>query len=283
MKNFLLIIFLLLHQVLFAFTSLESDTDLFILKNGYNFKADMVDTSGKYYIYKVYRGERLLRCVKKTEVSNIKFNYTTPPPVAVVDPSQPPVEKKEVPVAPPVVEKKKFNPYSVGVKIRKGFEAIDTVRLLYDQDMTHYKADDNSVNAFSTSVELGPKFTQVEIDSAGYQGAKLNGKRNGNGSVYFDNGAVFNGKIANNVLQGYGYYSDEIIDYKGLFANNKLNGLGICYYFGIEDILKDVVFKGEFRDGKFWEGELYYTTTDEKRYVQQFKQGNPGAAKLFDE
>lgn len=280
MRKLLLPLLLVLQHIAFAYSTEVSDTDLFVLKNGYSFKADLVDTSGKYYIYKVYRGERLLRCVKKTEVSTIKFNYVTPAPLAVKEPEA--IEKPTAPVKPVVVEKKKFNPNSLALNVRKGFEVIDTVRIFYDQDITHYKTDENAVSAFSTPADLGPKFTQVEIDSSGYQGTKVNGKRQGSGSIYFDNGAVYSGKIANNVLQGFGYYSDEFIDYKGLFSKNMLNGLGLCYYFGIEDVLKDVVFKGEFRDGRFWEGELYYSTSDEKRYLQQFKQGNPAAAKIFD-
>ena len=278
MKKRIFFLFLLTQQIAFAFTVIESDTDLFVLKNGYSFKADLVDTSGKYYVYKVYRGERLLRCVKKNEVSVIKFNFVTPPMVRN--------DAKQTATSGaigPVAEKKKFNPYTNQLKVRKGFEVIDTVRLLYDQDMTRYKPDENGVSAFSTAVEMGPKFTQEEIDTSGYQGAMLNGKRNGRGTLYFNNGALFTGKMENNVMQGYGYYSDEIIDYKGMFANSMLNGLGVCYYFGIEDVLKDIVFKGEFKDGKFWEGELYYTTTDEKRYVQPFKQGNPNAARLYEE
>jgi hypothetical protein len=269
-----------------AFTHNVRDTDLFVLKNGYTFKADVVDTTGKYYVYKVYRGERLLRCVKKTEVSEIKFNYITPTVVAIPPAAievKPTVKTEPVKPAAPVIEKRIFNPYTAQLKVRKGFEVIDTVRIFYDLDLTHYKTDDNAINAFTSAVDLGPAFTQKEIDSTVYQGLKQNGKRNGAGILFFDNGAVFSGKIVNNVMQGYGYYSDEIIDYKGMFANNVLNGLGICYYFGIEDLLKEVVFKGEFRAGKFWEGELYYTTSDNKRFVQLFKLGNPSAAKMYDE
>ncbi len=269
-----------------AFKVVEKDTDLFVLKNGYNFKADIIDTSGKYYVYKVYRGERLLRCVKKTEVSEIKFNYISPKVVASTPAeSKTPETVKTEPVKPvvPVVEKRVFNPYTASLKIRKGFETIDTIRILYDQDMTHYKTDDNAINAFSSYAEMGPKFSQQEIDSAGYQGLKQNGKRNGGGILFFDNGAVYSGKIVNNVMQGYGNYSDEIIDYKGMMANNEFNGLGVCYYFGIEDILKDIVLKGEFKGGKFWEGDVYYTTADNKHYIQQFKQGNPNAARVYDE
>ena len=282
---FSLVLLLCISQV-YGFHTIPRDTDLFVLNNGYNFKADMIDTTGKYYVYKVYRGERLLRCVKKTEVKEIKFNYVTPN-LVTKSPSTTPVQEtvKTEPVKPPapVIEKNKYNPYTATLKIRKGFEVIDTVRIFYDQDLTHYKADDNAINAFTSAAEIGPHYSQAEVDSAVYQGLKQNGKRNGAGFLYFDNGSVYSGKIVNNVMQGFGYYSDEIMDYKGMFSNNMINGLGICYYFGIEDILKDVVLKGMFKDGKFWEGELFYTTIDNKRFVQQFKEGNPNAAKVFDE
>ncbi len=266
-----------------SFTIMERDTDLFILKNGYSFKADLIDTNCKYYVYNVYRGERLLRCVKKSEVSRITFNYITPAIVSVESrpPSyHPPEDLIPVPV---IVTKNKFNPYNVTLVIRKGFEVIDTVRTLYDQDLTHYKQDENAPNAFSSPIAMGPKYSQAELDSCDYQGTKANGKRQGGGILYFSNGAIYAGKISNNTLIGYGSYSDENIDYKGMFANNMLNGLGICYYFDNGDIYKDATFKGLFKDGLFWEGALFYTTADNQRYVQQFKQGNPDTAKVFFE
>lgn len=279
------LLFVLLCLMARVSYSAENDTDLFVLKNGYTFKANIIDTSGKYYVYKVYRGERLLRCVKKTDVAELKLDYVAPPVVSVAKPEVTTPANPEPVKAPdpPKPERKPFNPYTVTLNIRKGFEVIDTVRILYDQDLSRYKADESAINAFSSDARLGPQFTQAMVDAAKYQGPKTGAMRNGTGILYFDDGSLYNGKVVNNVMTGYGTYSDDFVDYKGLFSANTFNGAGLAFYFGMSEVLHDVVFKGIFKNGYFWEGELYFTNNDNTRFLQVFKEGRPGMARKYDE
>lgn len=285
MKKYYLLLLMLCITAKVSYASEEHDTDLFVLKNGYTFKANIIDTSGKYYVYKVYRGERLLRCVKKTDVAELKVNYVAPPVASVPKPDVAvPDNPTPTPAPePPKPEKKPFNPYTVTLNIRKGFEVIDTVRILYNQDLSRYHADESAINAFSSDARLGPQYTQAMVDAAKYQGPKTGALRNGTGILYFDDGSLYSGKVVNNVMSGYGSYSDDFVDYKGIFASNTFNGPGLAYYFGMSEVLHDVVFKGTFKNGYFWEGELYYTNNENTRFVQLFKEGRPGMAKKYDE
>ena len=96
-----------------------------------------------------------------------------------------------------------------------------------------------------------------------YNGDFLNGKKNGECEIYFiKDKNIFKGKIKENILtEGIYYYNntkDNIINYEGLFNNNKANGEGKITF-----INKDI-FKGEFKDSIKSHKGIYQNNKNDK-------------------
>ena len=93
-----------------------------------------------------------------------------------------------------------------------------------------------------------------------FEGEYLNGKRNGKGKDYYDNGKVeFEGKYLNGKRNGKGkeYDYDGNLRYGGEYLNGKRKGEE--YYYNVNPIHcnSKLRFKGEYLNGKKWNGNIY--------------------------
>ena len=111
----------------------------------------------------------------------------------------------------------------------------------------------------------GKEYTSSNKKILLYEGEYLNGKRHGKGKEYFDNGEIeYEGEYLNGERSGkgkeyykvygfLGYYFVKL-KYKGEYLHGKMHGKGKLYSPINEDKLQ---FKGEFRNGKKWDGKIY--------------------------
>ena len=80
-----------------------------------------------------------------------------------------------------------------------------------------------------------------------YEGEYKNGKRNGQGTYYYDSGEKYIGEWKDGLREGKGiFYWDDGTYWEGNFTNNEMNGKG--NYFDGEDS-----FPAEYRNGEFIE------------------------------
>ena len=103
-----------------------------------------------------------------------------------------------------------------------------------------------------------------------YEGGFLNGKRNGEGKEYFDNGQLkFEGKYLNGKRNGNGkeYYENGKLKFEGVYLDNKkLNG----YLYDLIDHCTYRLEKGEGSRKEFYEnGNLEF----EGEYIDGERQG----------
>ena len=93
-----------------------------------------------------------------------------------------------------------------------------------------------------------------------YIGQFSNGVRHGKGIIYYRNGNIkFKGEFVEDNVQGYGIYFWEDGDYyEGLFHNNQKHGKGIEYYKN-----GNIKYEGDFLMDKFdGNGKFYYKNGD---------------------
>ena len=80
-----------------------------------------------------------------------------------------------------------------------------------------------------------------------YEGEYKNGKRNGQGTYYYDSGEKYIGEWKDGLREGKGiFYWEDGTYWEGNFTNNEMNGKG--NYFDGEDS-----FPAEYRNGEFIE------------------------------
>jgi len=107
----------------------------------------------------------------------------------------------------------------------------------------------------------------VYCDRLIFEGEYLNGKRNGNGKEYGNNGnLIFEGEFINGKRheKGKEYFNGNLI-FEGEFINGKRNGQGKEYIKNNE-----LIFKGEYIDGKRWNGKYY---NPHKSEIYELKSG----------
>jgi len=118
----------------------------------------------------------------------------------------------------------------------------------------------------------------------------LNGKRNGKGKEYYDNGELeFIGEYLNGKRNGKGkeYYDNGELKFEGEYLEGKRNGLGKKYFFN-NDIYDDdyypfqdlkLMFEGEFLNGIMWNGTIF---DNDNNNFTEIKNGK-GNIKLFNQ
>ena len=101
-----------------------------------------------------------------------------------------------------------------------------------------------------------------------FEGEYLNGKRNGKGKEYdyYGGSLIFEGEYLNGERNGKGksYDYNNEINYEGEYLNGEKHGKGISYWEG------KLLFKGEYRTGKKWDGQGYDRNNN---IVFELKQG----------
>ena len=112
-----------------------------------------------------------------------------------------------------------------------------------------------------------------------FEGEYLNGKRNGKGKEYdFNGNIIFEGKYLNDKKwTGKGYKRNNIIyelkdgkgfinseEFKGEYINGERNGKGKEYWDG------NLIFEGEYLNGKQWNGKGY----NNNQIIYELKDGN---------
>ena len=112
-----------------------------------------------------------------------------------------------------------------------------------------------------------------------YKGQWANGKKNGNGTLYGEDGSklLYEGEWVDDKQNGYGVYYTNGTVYRGQWANGKKNGNGTLYG---EDGSK-LLYEGEWVDDKQNGYGVYYTngTVYRGQWANGMRNGN---GKLFD-
>jgi len=114
-----------------------------------------------------------------------------------------------------------------------------------------------------------------------FEGEYLNGKRNGKGKEYYDDGQQlkFDGEYLNGKRNGKGkeYYYNGNLGFEGDYLNGKINGKGKEYYYNGK-----LKFEGEYLNNKKWNGKGYggynfyhdiiYELKDGKGFVKEYNE-----------
>ena len=107
------------------------------------------------------------------------------------------------------------------------------------------------------------------FENGKYIGQFKDGKMEGKGTFYFNDGNIYEGEIKNNIFEGKGtfyYHSGE--KYEGDFKNNMRDGRGVYYYKNGD------LYEGEWKKHKrHGKGVIYYE--DGARQMGDFKEDKP--------
>lgn len=131
---------------------------------------------------------------------------------------------------------------------------------------------------------MGLEDKVVNFSYGSFEGS-LNANNEGKGSLYYNDGVIYEGHVKNGLRHGYGVLKEYKITYKGTWVNDKLSGkveaeLDGDRYIGVFDennrLNGNGVFigkngskyEGEFKNSVF-EGQGIYTSNGNK-YVGQF-------------
>jgi len=156
--------------------------------------------------------------------------------------------------------------YKNGQKNGKGKEYNHLNIMVFEGD---YK--DNKRNGIGT--EYNEKGKKVFV------GEYRNGQRNGKGKEYNEiNELIFEGEYLNNEKNGYGkcYLNNELV-YEGQFLNGERNGPGMEYDFvnvpGSDKFQVVLRFKGDYNNGKWWNGFLKKRDNFQIIFEGEYKEG----------
>ena len=110
---------------------------------------------------------------------------------------------------------------------------------------------------------------------ARYEGFVLNGKPEGHGIAYYDNGDRYDGDWKNGLKCGQGsYFWSDGSSYDGQWADDSMDGQGILLFTDGDR------FEGEFKDGRR-NGKGVYIFENGNRHVSTWKNGEPGKRYRF--
>ena len=100
-----------------------------------------------------------------------------------------------------------------------------------------------------------------------YVGTILNGQRNGNGTINYENGESYTGEWKNDQMNGIGTYTYSNKNrYEGNWENNMRKGYGVFYFYNGDR------YEGHF-DNNFAEGKGVFYFKDKDIYEGDFKGG----------
>ena len=107
------------------------------------------------------------------------------------------------------------------------------------------------------------------FENGEYTGQFKDGKMEGRGTFYFNNGDKYEGEIKNNIFEGKGaYYYHNGEKYVGDFKKNMRDGRGVFYYKNGD------LYEGEWKKHKrHGKGVIYYE--DGTRQMGDFKDDKP--------
>ena len=123
--------------------------------------------------------------------------------------------------------------------------------------------DKNSVLKFNDIMNN----KELKYNNGRYVGQVVNGKKDGKGIYYYNEGDIYEGEWRNGKKEGKGiYYLKDGERYEGDFRNSNFEGKGIYYYNSGNK------YDGEWRnDQKEGNGIFYYNSGN--RYVGEFRYG----------
>ena len=115
--------------------------------------------------------------------------------------------------------------------------------------------------------------TQIKYKNGKYIGQVLNGKAEGKGIYYYNNGDKYEGDFRNDKKEGKGIlYHNNGDRYEGDFRNGIIEGKGIYYYSNVP--WKGDRYEGDFRNNKR-EGQGIYYFNNGDRMMGDYSNGNP--------
>ena len=157
-----------------------------------------------------------------------------------------------------------------------------------------------NLSAYGEGIIYNKKDIKSNKNSIYYEGDFVNGKKEGKGKLFYDNGEYYIGDFLNDKRNGKGiiYHKDDSFKYIGDFENDKLKGKGELinnkfHYLGdIDDGFPNgkgslqineynIFYEGDFVEGKFeGNGKLIYPNGN--YYIGQFLNGEKhGSGILF--
>jgi hypothetical protein len=108
-----------------------------------------------------------------------------------------------------------------------------------------------------------------------YVGEMRDGRRDGTGTQYYENGDRFEGQFRANLRVGHGtYVHADGSRYDGEFVDDTMSGLGTFTY------ANGARYSGQFRDGRF-DGPGSFVFANGDRYDGQFRDGLPNGQGTF--
>ena len=122
---------------------------------------------------------------------------------------------------------------------------------------------------------------QLKRDDGKYNGHVINGKAEGKGIAYFNNGDKYDGEWCNDKKEGNGiYYFNNGARYEGYFIKDKRDGKGIYFYHNgdiYEGYWKNGLKEGRgikfFHNGDRYEGE-YKNDKKEGKGIMYYNNGH---------
>ena len=153
-------------------------------------------------------------------------------------------------------------------------QLIDTITCHINQENLE-KSKDNIINNDKDEKNIKSRI----YDEGKYFGDFKDNKREGKGTMYYNNGDKYEGFWENDRMEGKGtmYYNNGDI-YEGEWEKDIMNGRGIYFYHNNIEFDK---YEGEFNNGDMeGDGTLYYTNGD--IFVGYFFKNNKiGEGKMY--
>ena len=124
------------------------------------------------------------------------------------------------------------------------------LQIKLDKTVYNYMIFSGKYIIFETNIK--GKIFNAYSDQLIFEGEFLNGKKNGKGKEYYDNGNLqFEGEYLNGKRNGKGkeYNNNGTLKYEGEYLNDKRHGIGKEYEYG------KLIFYGEFVNNLKWKGK----------------------------
>ena len=136
-----------------------------------------------------------------------------------------------------------------------------------DIDIKHYQKESRKFKIGEKTGE-GKEYI-LNTDKLIFEGEYINGKRNGKGKEYLEDGTLkFKGEYLNGKKDGKGeeYYKNGKLKFEGEYKSGKRNGRGKEYYENGKKI-----FEGDYLYGKIWNGKGYDKNSEAKFEIKDGK------------
>ena len=157
----------------------------------------------------------------------------------------------------------------IGDIITKMNSLINENNKQYQTIRNHFDKIEKKLSHINNKIYINQPNEQKELklDIGKYVGQVVNGKREGKGIDYYNNGDRYEGDFKNDIKEGKGiYYYSNGNRYEGDWKNGKSEGKGIYYYNNGDRYEGD--YKNDKKEGK---GIFYYNNGD--RYEGDWKNG----------